>query len=327
MNIGKISELMLKRSVFKQIKIKNSGALVEPRVGEDAAVISVGQDEVIFLSENPVMGAADEIGETGVLLAVNNLVAQGAVPVGVMVNLLLPPSSTERELRTIMREIEEQCKKREMIVLGGSTEVSEAIRCPIFCVTGIGREKKENIVRTSCVREGDDIIATKYVGLHGTAKIAVKKEEELLKRYAKPFLEAAKNMSCDISVEREAKIAKNFGVNAMHDMSKGGVFGAIWEMASASNVGVEIFLSKIPIRQHTIEVCEFFDLNPYQLLSNGSLLIAAQKGSELVQLLEKEGIPAAIIGKATKGNERVVYYGEEKRFLEPARGDEIYKVL
>lgn len=327
MNIGKISELMLKRSVFKQIKIKNSGAIVGPHIGEDAAVIGIGQDEVIFLSENPVMEAADEIGKTGVLFAVNNLVAQGAIPIGIMVDLLLPMSSTETELRIIMREIEEQCKKREMIVLGGNTEVSEAVNRPILCITGVGKEKKENIIQTSRMREGDDIIVTKYVGLHGTAKIVRKKEEELLKRYAKSFLEAAKTMQCDLSVEREAKIAKDFGVNAMHDISKGGVFGAIWEMASASNVGVEILLSKIPIRQHTIEVCEFFDLNPYQLLSNGSLLIAAQKGNELVQLLEKEGIPAAIIGKATKGNERVVYYGEEKRFLEPARGDEIYKVL
>lgn len=326
MNIGKIPESVLKRSVFKQIKIKNSGAVLGPRVGEDAAAIYIGQDEIVMLSANPVIGPADEIGKLGVILAVNNLAAQGAIPVGIMVDLLLPLSSTEPELRRIMKELEEECKKRDMIILGGNTEVCEAVSLPILCITGVGREKQENIVKTSGMKPGDDIIATKYTGLYGTAKIARKKEEELLTRYARPFIEVAKNAIFELSVEKEAKIAKKFGVSAMHDVSKGGIFGAIWEMASASNVGVEISLAKIPIRQHTVEVCEFYDLNPYQLISNGSLLISTQRGNELVELLEKENIPAAIIGKAVKGNDRVVYYEEEKRFLEPSRGDEIYKI-
>jgi len=326
MNIGKIPESVLKRSVFKQIKINNSGAILGPRVGEDAAAIYIGQDETVMLSANPVIGTVEEIGKLGVILAVNNLVAQGAIPVGIMVDLLLPPSSTEPELRRIMKELEEECKNRDMIILGGNTEVSEAVNLPILCITGVGRERQENIIKTSGMKPGDDIVATKYTGLYGTAKIARKKEEELLTRYARPFIEVAQNAIFDLSVEKEAKIAKQFGVSAMHDVSKGGIFGAIWEMASASNVGVEILLSKIPIRQHTIEVCEFFDLNPYQLISNGSLLISTQKGNELVELLEKEKIPAAIIGKAVKGNDRVVYYEEEKRFLEPSRGDEIYKI-
>lgn len=324
MNIGKISEPILKRSVFKQIKRKN--AVIGPGVGEDAAAVLLGEGEVLFLSSNPVVGTADEVGRVGVIFAANNLAAQGAIPVGIMVDLLLPVSSTEPELRHIMRELEEECELHDMMILGGNTEVAGAVSLPVLCITGVGRGKKENMIRTSGMKPGDALVLTKYIGLYGTAKIARKKEEELLKRYARTFIETAQNARFELSIEKEAKIAQKFDVSAMHDVSKGGIFGALWEMASASNLGIEISLSKIPIRQHTIEICEFFDLNPYQLVSNGSLLIATSRENELVEALERENIPAAIIGRAKKGNDRVVYYGEEKRFLEPSKGDEIQKI-
>ena len=87
----------------------------------------------------------------------------------------------------------------------------------------------------------------------------------------------------------------------MHDVTEGGIFGALWEMAEASGVGLEIDLKKIPVRQETIEVCEFFGINPYQLISSGCMLMAAEDGNLLVRELEKAGIPATIIGKATAG--------------------------
>ena len=70
-----------------------------------------------------------------------------------------------------------------------------------------------------------------------------------------------------------------------------------------------------------------FDINPYKLLSGGCLLIATEDGNGLVMELEKENIPAVIIGKATEGNDRVLINEEERRFLETTQTDEIYKVL
>lgn len=175
-------------------------------------------------------------------------------------------------------------------------------------------------------RPGDDIVMTKYAAMCGTAKIAKIKEKELLTRYAKPFLLTAQQMGDQLSVEKEEEIAKKMHASAMIEASQGGIFYAIWQLAKASSVGVDITLADIPIRQHTIEVCEFFDLNPYQLMANGNLLVATPNGGELVRALEKEGIHAAVIGKATPTKDRVVYYGDARRFLEPRKGDEIYKI-
>ena len=112
----------------------------------------------------------------------------------------------------------------------------------------------------------------------------------------------------------------------MHDVTEGGIFGALWEMAEASGVGLEIDLKKIPIRQETIEICEFFDLNPYKLISSGSMLMASEKGYDLARELEKEGIKATVIGKFTSSNDRVVVNDGEISYLEPPKTDELYKI-
>ena len=98
-------------------------------------------------------------------------------------------------------------------------------------------------------------------------------------------------------------------------------------MAQAAGVGLEIELKKIPIRQETVEICEFFDINPYKLISGGCMLIAAKNGEQLQGMLEKQGIPASLIGSTTSGNDRVLLNGEERRFLEHAQTDEIHKVI
>jgi hydrogenase maturation factor len=112
----------------------------------------------------------------------------------------------------------------------------------------------------------------------------------------------------------------------MHDVTEGGIFGALWEVAEGSGCGLEINLLDIPIRQETVEVCEEFGINPYELISSGSMLITTPDGLGVVRQLQKAGINAAVVGKVTKGNDRVLLSGDEKRFLEPPKSDELYKI-
>lgn len=117
-----------------------------------------------------------------------------------------------------------------------------------------------------------------------------------------------------------------FRVQAMTDVSEGGIFAALWKLAEASHVGLEVELKKLPIRQETVEICNFLDLNPYGLASSGSLLIAAEDGAELARLFERNGIPACVVGRTTQGNDRIIRNGEEIRFLEPGKPDERYRI-
>ena len=193
----------------------------------------------------------------------------------------------------------------------------------------MGIVEKEALVHSSGVQPGMDIVATKWVGLEGTAILAREREEELRTRYAKPFIDNAKVGLVLFSEEEQRVIfiaLEMYDASAMHDVSEGGIFGALWELAESAGVGLEIDLKKIPIRQETVEICEFFDLNPYKIVSGGCLLIATTDGNGMVLELEKVGIPATVVGKATDGNDRVLLNEDERRFLETTQTDELYNL-
>lgn len=329
MKTGKVAESILKRSVIKQVKVNKDKILSGPGVGLDCGALELNQGEIAVMSTAPISGTAKDIGAHALLSVANNLAASGADPVGIMLTVLLPPKTEEAVLRDLVKAVADQAKACGMAVLGGHTETMEAVLTPVISITGVGKVRKDRMLNAAGARPGHEIIMTKYAGLAGTAQLAKEKEEELTTRYPLSFIREAQDLLTMYSVTREAEVAREFDVAAMHDISECGLFGALWEIAAASKVGLEIDLSKVPIRQQTVEVCEFYDLNPYMLKSGGSLLIVAERGSDIVDTLHNAGIEAAVIGRIREDNDKIVIYGEDRetRFLEPPRRDEIYKVL
>lgn len=327
MKKGKIPESVLRRSVLRQLHNRRDEVLMGAGVGEDCAALKLAEDEILVMSTDPITGTGKDMGELAILVTANDLASSGAEPIGVMLTILLPVGTEEAVLKQMMKEAEAACEKYNMQVLGGHTEISAAVNRPLVSVTGVGKAKKGTLISTAGVRPGMDIVVSKWIGIEGTAILAKEKEKELLSKYSTTFIDRAKDLDAYISVLSEAAVAVRSGVSAMHDVTEGGIFGALWEMAEASGVGLEIDLKKIPVRQETVEICEFFGLNPYELISSGCMLMAAADGNLLVHELEKAGIPASVIGKATDGNDRVLYNEEEKRFLEPPKPDELYKVV
>lgn len=326
MEIGKVPENVLKRAVFKQIKHYRPEVIMHPGIGEDCAAIETKEDEILVFSTDPITGASKGMGALAVHITANDLASSGAQPVGILTCIILPPRTREKKLRDLMEEIVITCKALNIEIMGGHTEVSDVVNRPLITVTGVGKVKKNQLVSSGGLQPGDDLVMTKWAGLEGTSIIAAEKQEELEKRLPTQLIEAAKAMKEQISVVPEAEIAMRIGVSSMHDVTEGGIFGALWEMGEASGVGIVADLKKIPIRQETIEICELFDINPYMLISSGCMLIGTSQGNLLVEELKKRGIEAAVIGRATDGNDRIIVNGDEQRFLEPAGSDQLYKI-
>ena len=327
MKVGKVPEAVLKRSVLKQIRTNRPEVLLGASVGEDCAAVALQEDEMFVLSTDPITGTAKDIGHLAIQITLNDLASAGAEPIGVMLTFLLPEKISEAKLRAMMEQAETAAHAANVQIMGGHTEVTRVVNQPVISVVGVGKAKKGRLISTAGARPGMDVVVTKWIGLEGTSIIAKEREEELLTRYPQALVDTAKGFDAFLSVLPEARIAVESGVSAMHDVTEGGIFGALWEMAESAGVGLEIDLKKIPIRQETVEVCEFFDVNPYELISSGSMLMAASDGNGLVRALTAANIPAVCIGKVTAGNDRVLLSGEERRFLEPPKADELYKVV
>lgn len=326
MKVGKVSETILKRSIFKQIRTKRDEVLLGAGVGEDCAAMKLGPGEVFVISTDPITGTVKDVGSLAIQVTVNDLASSGAEPVGVMLTVLLPEIITEADIKEMMRQVEEACARFHIQVMGGHTEVTRAVSQPVISVTGVGKAREAQLVSTSGAKPGQDILVTKWIGIEGTAIIAKEKEEVLRTRFSQAFIDKAKNFDQYLSVLPEARLAVEFGICAMHDVTEGGIYGALWELAEASGVGLEIDLKAIPICQETVEICEYFGLNPYYLISSGCMLMAGERGHDLVREFQKTGIPAVVIGKVVEGKVKRIYNGEEEAFLERPRTDELYRI-
>lgn len=324
MRNGKISESVLKRSVLRKVKTEREEVVCGAGIGVDCAVFSFAQDGETVLSTNPVAAPADMVCAYGIHRTLNNIAAAGAEPVGILLSVMLPEGTEEKKLQEMMAQAEEICGRYHVQIAGGHTEVTETINWPVLTVTGIG--KRNEAAKERRIKPGQDVVVSKWIGLDGTVRIAREHREALLTRYPARMIDEAAEFEQFFSVIPEAATARKSGVCGIHDASQGGIFGALWEMANGAGVGLEIDLKKLPVRQETIELCEFFDLNPYELSSGGCLLMTAEDGNGLVDALKKEGIPAVVVGKTTDGNDRVLFNEEERRFLEPPKTDQLNKV-
>jgi len=327
MKTGKLTENVWKRSVRNQIKTKRDEVLAGAGIGENCAVFSCEQDNLLSVSVQPVIWSGAYAAKYAVYGAVNAIAASGAEPAAIVFSMLLPENTEEGQIREWTAQTEAACAGLGIQAAGDGIRVTEAVNHPVFTVSGIGKSAGKGFFSVKEVKPGQDIVMSKWAGLEGTAVLAREKEKELLTKYPFRFIEEAKEFDRFLSIVPEAATAVKSGVCAMHAVSEGGIFGALWEMAEGAGVGLEIDWKRILVKQETVEICEFFGLNPYLLMAGGCLLMAADNGHGLVRALEEASVPAAVIGKTTDGNDRIVINGEERRFLELLKPDELYKII
>lgn len=326
MKIGKVPNNILKKIILNKISNNRCEVLIRPKIGEDCSAIDFGENACV-LSCDPITGASNEVGRLAVHISCNDIASSGVEPIGLMVTILAPPEATEKELETIMRQLCETASSLNVDVIGGHTEITGSVNRFVIITTAIGKGSKDNLIKSSGAKAGDDIIITKTAGIEGTAIISHDKEAELAEKLGAGMIESGKAFINDISVVKEGMIAGRFGVNAMHDITEGGVLGAVWEIAEASGTGCIIDADKIPVAEITKIICDYYKIDPLKLISSGSMLITCSNGQALVEELANNGIRSSIIGKITKDLTKYLFKDNQLIEIGQPEVDELYKVV
>lgn len=335
MKSGKVTEAVLKRSVIKTVnKQENRQKTSEAAVGRDAGFFTQEEATGVLAAASTVL-AGEEAGLARVAVhrTLNSLAAAGGRPEAVTVQLMLPETAgskaeepseqQEKQLKNLLQEVLCACKEANVALTDGHTQVSSFVTEPVISATAIGSAPAVATLEETVY--GSDLVMTKSAGLAGAALLAKHYREILHRRYTYAFIDKAAAREAEVSVLPEIEIVKQHGVRHMHDVAEGGVFGAVWELCERLCAGVELDLKNIPICQDTVEICEFFDVNPYQLKGDGALLFLTHDSATVLRALKEQGISACVIGHITNSNDRILLNEDETRYLEPNRVDEYEK--
>ena len=301
---GKLPHEVLQRLLTRHTGGADPRVLVGPGVGEDAAVIDFG-DSCLVAKTDPITFATDRIGWYAVHVNANDIAAMGATPRWFLASVIVPEAlATEALFADILGQIHDACSSLGVTVAGGHTEISHGMDRPLVVGQMLGEVARDGIIRSSGLQPGDDLLLTKGLAIEATAIIAREKTENLRQRgWSQPDIERCAGYLTDpgISVVTEARLALGVGdVHAMHDPTEGGVATGLLEMATASDVGLEIFAEALPASPETLRLCAAFDLDPFGVISSGALLIGCAPASTpaITGALGDAGIACARIGQA-----------------------------
>lgn len=172
-----------------------------------------------------------------------------------------------------------------------------------------------------------ELVIAGSIALQGTLEILRYHEEALGKYYSTSFLRSIEGLSEFLLTESQAEILKDSNAVEIWPLGEGGIFAALWNLTDFLEMGMEIDLKLIPVFQETIELCEYYDINPYRLLSSGASILVCDHGGRTAAWLKERGIPCQVFGRVFKSSKRLIYNGENRSFLDRPQKDELNKVL
>lgn len=325
MRVGKLTNEELKKIVLERLPICSTDISKGPAIGLDCAIIR-SQEGVMVVSSDPITGASADVGRIAIHVSCNDIACAGIKPTAIMLVVIAPASATREELVHVIDQASEAAKEVGIDIVGGHTEVSDAVNRFILMTTAFGFSKQDVTISASGARPGDSILMTKYTALEGTAILAADFKERLSSVLTGEELTAAMALIRQISVVKEGALCGGLQVHAMHDVTEGGILGAVWEITEASRCGCMIRLKDIPILPETKKICDFLELNPYALISSGSMIIATDEPQKVIEVLTQNGIHCKEIGKIVEKNRQYVDNNGQIHELLPPEADELYKI-
>jgi hydrogenase maturation factor len=322
------------RSLLADLPGRDPRLLIGPRIGEDAAVIDVGE-RYFVVATDPITFATDHLGRYAVHVNANDVAVLGARPSWFFVVMLLPEGRTTPELAEgIMADVRTACAELGITLGGGHTEITQGLHRPILVGQMLGEVAPNRLVRKTRIAVGDQILLTRGVAIEGTAILARQKCDQLRARVDADVVTRAARFLLEpgISVVNAALASAAVGevVHAMHDPTEGGLATGLFELVAPAGLGLRVVRERISVFPETEMICRALSLDPLKLIASGALLIAVAPGGAdaVVAAIQAAGIPVTAIGEVRPSGEglTIVTSGMVEALTPPAR-DEIARAL
>jgi len=330
-DIGKISPEIFEELIFPHLGADSSEVLVGPQHGVDIAIVDIGGGKVMATTTDPVFIVPEYGFERAAWFAIHILVSDavtsGLPPKYLSIDLNLPLSMTKEQLKTVWMVIDNQCKKMGISIISGHTARYTGCNYPMVGgATVICVGDKSKYVTPGMAQLGDKIIITKGAAIEASGIFALAFRDRIKQKLGEEFCQRSDKLFYQMSVVEDALTATSVGtreqgVTAMHDATECGVWGGLYEVAKASEVGMRIEKEKIIVLDEVQKICEMFGMDPYSSISEGTLIITCKekKADLIIQKLKEKKIPATVVGDVIEENKGIILVesGKEKKLEHP----------
>lgn len=328
MRTGKITQTAWQRAVRRKLQTKREEVISVPSPFGNCSGIRAENRTDFVWADACVTGNDAKAGFYAVLHAAGDLAADRTAAAGVSVRIMLPEGAEEDLLHEIAGEAERACAELHIEITSFQGEVTGIVKQPaIFaCASGIRKNIPDGADGRSGEHPGAELLMCGYTGLEGTLRILAEDRAELNTRFVDTFLDQAERLETELVMPEQIMcVYEADGRAAVRQTGSGGILAALWELCEQEKAGFDIDMHQIPLKQETVEICEFYRLNPYQMTSAGSFLILTERADEVLEKLEKSGTYAVRLGTAGRQKARVIRNGEETRYLDRPAPDELLR--
>ncbi|MBM4447034.1 MAG: AIR synthase [Chloroflexi bacterium] len=329
-DIGKISPKIFDEVILPHLGAKSDKVLVGPQNGVDVGIVEIG-DKAVSLTCDPVFIVPEYGWERAAWFAIHIIasdsVTSGLKPGFLAIDLNLPMEMTGEQLKIMWNTMHQECVKLGIFIITGHTGRYENCHYPMVGgATLVGIGSKNEYVTPRLAQAGDKIIITKGPAIEATGIFAAMFPQLIEREFGKDFSQKAQQIFYKMSVVDDAMTAVSIGVRengvtAMHDATECGIWGGLYEIAQAANLGVRVEMESIVIEDCVPDICRHFGIDPYASISEGTLIISCRehKAGDILKALHHKGIKASVVGEFTKPRLGMVLVrgGKEEKLEHP----------
>jgi len=265
----------------------------------DGAMLDIGGKRLAFSTDtyvvDPIFFPGGNIGELAVNGTVNDLAMCGADPLYLSVGLIIEEGFSIPDLKKILKSMGVSSEKAGVKVVTGDTKVvpKGAVDKIFINTSGIGKIPDNVNISSQNARPGDTIILSGTIADHGMTV--------LTQREGMTFDSSLKSDTAPLNhmVSRMLSVCRD--IHVLRDPTRGGVGTALNEIAGKSNVGIQIYEEKIPVKNETESICELLGFDPLYVANEGKLIafVDTDHADKVLSVIQEDdyGKDACIIGK------------------------------